>query len=106
MVERSLTDVKIHVGRDRYLREHFAVGDEAGDRRIDGQRLADLAGLIQLANLLVGDVPQLQPLACRTQQRLRALRDFLVGRAAERALAALGDQVLLLAWPPGRGCRA
>ena len=44
----------------------------------------------------VGEVPQLEPLARRVQQRLRALGHFVIGRLAQLLLSAARNQVLLL----------
>ena len=72
------------------------MGDEAVDGGIDGHGACDLAGLFQLLDLLVADVPQAQTVARRPQQRIGAAGHVLVGRFPQALLAPPSNQILLL----------
>jgi hypothetical protein len=72
----------------------FGFGYEATDGRIEGQSLRYFTTLVELLDLLVGDVPEFEPFTRRTQQRLRALRHVWELRTAHLLRAALRNQVV------------
>ena len=85
-----------HLRRDVLAGEGVALQDDSVEGRVEHHGLANFSRLLQLGDVLLGDVPELQAVARRRQQRLRrrARRGHLA--RAELRARLQGQKVLLL----------
>ena len=89
--DRFAQHQELLAGHDLVARGDVPLHDPAAGRRIEGDDALGLPALLQAVDLLVGDVPELEPLARRRRQ-LRVVFHNV--------------EILLLAPRPASGCRS
>src|SRR5207245_10981023 len=73
-----------------------------GDRRVEDEVALDLAGLFNLIDLVLRDVPERESAARRTEQGVRAGCNLLDRARPERLLGLQRQEIFLLGSPDAR----